>query len=266
MLFNQTVAHMKHFSFAVAVCSTLCMPMSASAYVLAETTFPGGVQVFKWGAPGYGTGASVTWSVIQGGTDCSAVTFVPCSTAALADFIPSNHLATIQHAFDTWSSVADLSFARVPDDGAAVDAITKSGDIRIGGFSFTNSNFNSAGGIGFYPTMHQFFGGVLVGTGNNSLTGDVFFNTDLAGGFSDTAFLSQLAAHEIGHALGLGHSDVAGSVLSANGLPAFAGLGADDIAGVQFIYGAHAAAVPEPAAWALFACGLAGLALRRTQR
>ncbi len=69
------------------------------------------------------------------------------------------------------------------------------------------------------------------GSDSYGLSGDVFI--------SDAAFTNfpaQVILHEVGHALGLGHSDVKGSVM----LPMVNGtvlLGDDDIAGIQAIYG-----------------------------
>ncbi len=59
--------------------------------------------------------------------------------------------------------------------------------------------------------------------------------------------IQAIVAHEYGHALGLGHSNVAGATMfpsmSGNGVAARS-IEADDEAGVQFVYGAAAASKP----------------------
>ncbi len=65
-----------------------------------------------------------------------------------------------------------------------------------------------------------------------------------------------VALHELGHSLGLGHSDVSGSIMEEGYAGTHRTLHADDIAGIQAIYG-----VPEPATLALL--GFGSLMLRR---
>ncbi len=67
-----------------------------------------------------------------------------------------------------------------------------------------------------------------------------------------------VALHEFGHSLGLGHSAVVGSVMEAFYGGPRRTLSADDIAGVQAIYG-----VPEPNTAILFALGVLGLAWKK---
>ena len=81
----------------------------------------------------------------------------------------------------------------------------------------------------------------------------IIFNDDLVWddgpGVSITGLdLQGVMAHEYGHAIGLGHSSVSGATMrgaiSGNGVPARS-IEADDIAGVQFVYGAAAPFKPE---------------------
>lgn len=69
-------------------------------------------------------------------------------------------------------------------------------------------------------------------------------------------FLARVAEHEVGHAIGLGHTQTDGTVASATGnimypsccqsvTPVPPAIGADDLAGLQFVYPANTVA-PEP--------------------
>ena len=151
-----------------------------------------------------------------------------------------------------WSSVANLTFVQVADDGNPFNGPTSSGDIRIG------LAFDGPGGTlahGFYPPNN-----------GNTAAGDIHF--DIAElwkiGFGGGGFdIVQVLAHELGHALGLNHTNVANSLMNPFYSEAFYGPQTDDIAGMQFIYGRAVQPVPEPAALALMALALAALTLIR---
>lgn len=237
----------KHYLALIALISILSMPMSASAFVLGPTA-PG-----KWGGPTMGTGATVTWSLMPTGSSCAAE-FAGCTMTSLADFMPAGFITVVENAFAAWSAIANITFVQVADDGAAFNAATSSGDIRLGGHAFDGPSGVLA--HGYYPPIN-----------GNSAAGDIHFDVDELWklSFGGPGFnLFQVLAHEIGHAIGLAHSSVPGSLMNAFYTEAFSGPQADDIAGAQFIYGAPVIIeVPEPAMLALFGLMLAGLTYSR---
>jgi hypothetical protein len=195
----------------------------ASDFVLGPTT-PG-----NWGP----AGTTVTYSFMSTGVSCAAE-FAGCTITSIADLAIANGLTFAQfrseivRAFNAWTAVTNINFAQVADDGAAFNAATTSGDIRIGSHTFDGPNGTLA---------HAFF------PPNNGFTaaGDLHF--DIAEtwkiGFGGAGFdIFQVAAHEIGHAIGLDHTGVPNSLMNPFYTEAFSGPQADDIAGAQSLYGA----------------------------
>jgi len=169
--------------------------------------------------------------------------------------MPAGYHAAVTSAFAAWSSVANLTFMEVADGGEAFNAPGTSGDIRLGGHTFDGPSGTLA--HGFYPPNN-----------GNTAAGDIHFDTAETWkiGFGGPGFdIFQVLAHEIGHALGLDHTGVAGSLMNPFYTEAFSGPQADDIAGMQFIYGRAVAAIPEPEIYAMLGLGLGlmGFAARR---
>ncbi|TWU30046.1 matrixin family metalloprotease [Bythopirellula polymerisocia] len=233
----------------------------------------------KWGdifTPG-SPGGTITWSLMPTGTglDASAPSYIQGTSDLTAVFNQvggeAAALAMIQSAFDHWSSVADIEFVYVGvDDGTPFSAPYATGqvlgDIRIGAFEI--DGFSAA--VGFAPPPN----------GDTTLEADVIFNNkpdisfyvapeaegelyDLypaGGGFYRNDF-EGLVAHELGHALGLAHSDLPNGLMCGYVDSGFDGSlcsyydpdhdgkapvnripDPDDVAGVQFLYG------PSPSA------------------
>ncbi len=97
------------------------------------------------------------------------------------------------------------------------------GDIRIGGYNFGTTSLAMA----FMPPP----------VNNYSVAGDIAFNTAQVFNNGGTYDLTTVAAHEIGHALGLYHSGISSAEMYSSYNGAKGSLSTDDIAGIQSIYG-----------------------------
>jgi hypothetical protein len=144
----------------------------------------------------------------------------------------------ILKAAQSWAAQTNLNFALVGDDGSDAGSglyqqgASNIGDIRIGGYAFDGCNWV---GSTFYPQSAN----------NYSVAGDVAFNTSYHFAVGQTYDLYTVAAHEIGHALGLDQSTSAAAVMYASYTNAHTGLGSDDVAGIRAIYSNGNARSPD---------------------
>ncbi len=149
-------------------------------------------------------------------------------------------------ALQTWANVSTLNFYQVSDDGSPSHTLglaqgdPRFGDIRLGVAPLGSSVLGST----WYPN------GIALG-GNITLNSN---GTFAIGSFPD---LFMVLRHEVGHALGLRHSSVDGSVMRTAWVDS---LHDDDIAGIQFLYGIP---IPEPPTLALLLFGFVCLRGKR---
>lgn len=271
--------------------------LGAAAPAAAYNLFPYGAnEALKWGSSNtLGTpGGIVTWSLMADGTmlDPSTAGLGMSGTSNLTSVFAqvggaTPAMAAIQTAFNAWSALANVQFVQVGESGslpfgAPYGGAVVVGSIRVGAFDIAGY----VGAVGYAPPPN----------GGTTLEGDVIFNAsnhfgiptgkegdlyELYPASNNFFYLNDFAGlftHELGHALGLAHTDVPSAVMCGYVDGNFTGSQcawadpdrdfmapitrlpkADDIAGIQALYGA-AAPVPEPAAWALWAAGLVGLA------
>ncbi|MGE0279244.1 MAG: matrixin family metalloprotease [Rhizobiaceae bacterium] len=173
----------------------------------------------KWGSATPGTsGGQVTWSF------ATLPGAIYSFDAAISN--PA-YQALIRAAFDAWEAVANIDFVEV-NDSAGVD-------IRLGWDAY-----DGAGGTVGEATYQYMANAAGYGT----LTyAEIVFDTaetwstdpNFVGGAQTNFFTT--AVHEIGHAIGLGHSADPNAIMyfATN---ATINLTADDISGIRAIYGA----------------------------
>jgi hypothetical protein len=183
--------------------------------------------------------AVVTISFMPDGTNLgSGNTSNLISTFNNNPYLAGRWQNVILQAAQVWAQQTNLNFVVVPDDGADSGAGNdqegdpRHGDIRIGGYNFGSSTLAWS----FQPPS----------VNNYSIAGDINFNTGMTFNIGSTYDLFTVAAHEIGHALGLGESS---SSSAATEWPVYTGrkpsLSTDDIAGIRSIYSANGPRTPD---------------------
>jgi hypothetical protein len=175
-----------------------------------------------------------------------SISFMPDGTpmsAAVGSNIKSNLFSTFNAKFGStaawqnqilkaaqvWAQQTNINFTVVSDSGASSGSGNYEqgdptfGDIRIGGYAYTNSSLATC----FQPPQAN----------NYSLAGDISFNTSATFNIGSTYDLFTVACHEFGHALGMDHTT---ATTSAVMYPSYTGmkptLNSDDIAGIRSIY------------------------------
>ncbi|KAA2213790.1 matrixin family metalloprotease [Teichococcus oryzae] len=173
--------------------------------------------------------AVVTWSLAP---PAAATDGYPALTAPLDD---AREQAQLHDALADWSEISGLSFVQVPDNGAATP------DIRIGFFDTTNGGRDLSGDRSVGYSYWRYEGGTLLPgvlvvaqdlaywPWSTSPDGEILYS----GGFT----LRQVLAHEVGHAIGLNHSDTPDDLMYARTGSANRSLSPDDVAGARALYG-----------------------------
>ena len=186
--------------------------------------------------------------------------------------VPAVQIRTaIEEAFGLWAAVAPLHFTEVFDDGLPYGQSQAYGTIRL-----RHRYINGPDPVDGPPTTKA----TATFPGSIPTSGDVNFDHAdpwvLMGTYRQPDILG-LAAHEIGHALGLQHTNIDGATmywiaLRHNG-PGTGYLHPDDIAAIRSIYGTGigsvtplTAQVPEPGSFALVVCVGVCVAAQRSRR
>ncbi|HJZ57436.1 MAG TPA: matrixin family metalloprotease, partial [Gemmataceae bacterium] len=169
-----------------------------------------------------------------------SVSFMPDGTLISSSY-PSNLFAVynaaypqatwqreVARALQSWANVSNLNFHFVPDDGSPqgtaglAQGDSRFGDIRIGGYNMGSGIL----GLGWNP-------------GSTTTAGDVELSTSAALPIGSMPDLTSVLMHEFGHGIGFNHSTVDPAVMEGGLWGTYPAPYADDIAGVQAMYGAR---------------------------
>jgi hypothetical protein len=208
-------------------CSDL--PARGDAYTLGGGVDGTSPYAVKWAQPaGLGTPVTITYS------------YSNLLNGSLGGGLPAATIkAAIEEALSRWAAVSPLRFVEVPDAGPppSPEDYDPTGKPML---RFGDRPVDGPYGVlayGYYP-------------GGTGLAGDVQFDSSEPWSVNPALGedLIEVAMHEIGHTLGLAHSQVAPAIMDAYYSGYFHGPGtsylfADDIAGVQALYGAGVGSV-----------------------
>ena len=278
---NISARRTRFLSLALAV-GCVAVSMTASPALAGFTNFGDGSDFTFFPTPtawdpgpntarigGFPAPGGATWSLMSAGIGIGVVDTSHLLPSGSMDLMaPAGTVleeAQIDAALDTWAIVSLFTNLGKVADGGVVPGAAETvaaasggddGDIRVGAYDFPAPAPGFTLAHAFQPVTEA------IGGPGGAIGGDTHFNTmvnspgftwvDDPGGINAAGTIDffTVALHEFGHALGLGHSAVVGSVME----PIYAGtrrtLVLDDIAGIQAIYG-----IPEPSSIVLAAVG-----------
>ena len=132
-----------------------------------------------------------------------------------------------------WADHAKLSFVEVVD--AHADILISFFDGRNAGCSYCKPGFNKLTNFahGFFPPSVS---------GDSGISGDIHFNKNTQWSMDqsehiDTIDFVTVAAHELGHVIGLNHVGLSDALMHAHCKIPHRYLHEDDINGIQHLYG-----------------------------
>jgi hypothetical protein len=174
-------------------------------------------------------GSRITYSFVPDGTSVGGTPSVLFQTFN-AKFPTSTWQQQFQKAASVWQAVANINLAQVTDNGTAIGANgnqqddPRFGDIRISAIAQSSGNL----AVCFLPPPIN----------GGSDAGDIVFNSSINWQINSSYDIETVAIHEMGHALGMGHSQITYACMYAyyNGIKQT--LSGDDASGLQSIYGA----------------------------
>jgi len=202
----------------------LCLALTALALLAAAATVTSYASYAKWAS--------------------SPVTFYVNPTTP--DLSPAAVIAATQFALDVWNTQGGTPF-RFQYGGTASDTVNAYDNRNVVVFRNASNGSSIATTYSWWDSSKRLLDSDVVvwDAGFTFFTG-----TSGCGGVNNAAYLEDILTHEFGHALGLDHSSVADATMYPSYSycsQALRTLAADDIAGVQSLYGVGSGPAPSPA-------------------
>ena len=174
----------------------------------------------------------ITWSFADTtyATDQAKSPFSsPISSAA--------YQATVEQAIQKWATVSGLVFQRLPDTAIPSNAA----DIRIGFGKFGAVPLGSTGTVGqtnysYYTLDQSFVSDIIIRVEDPSEALWIPTSGGLAYGGPGGSTFYQVILHELGHALGMGHSSSSTDIMSPAATQQNLDLSTSDIFGIRALY------------------------------
>jgi chitodextrinase len=247
------ISYARRCARAVAACLLLAGAGTAIAQPVVSPIADGGMRTFDGYVEKYQLFNPPTGLTHPGGT----MSWYYNDASRPAAVSKATVIAQIQASMAKWSAVCRISFSYLGETTT--------------GFSLVSSSIDGKNVIGWdassltAPTT-----GIanIAWNGSNTIV-DAEIRLNAAYSVTYTSALDGTLTHELGHALGLEHSDVSGQVMSGPPLTSYNGstaLASDDIAGCVRLYGAAGGSGPAPDTQApAVPTGLTATAISTTQ-
>ncbi|MEO1549558.1 MAG: matrixin family metalloprotease [Pseudomonadota bacterium] len=177
------------------------------------------------------------WGSSAGGTTGGTVTWSFSAAAGSAFMSESAYRNAVSDAFARWEEVIDIDFVQIADNANADIEIAwdDTGDLGTPGGAIAIAGYSFFGGPSGYDTLSS-----------ADIRFDIAdFNRNASAQQVDNDIFYEVALHEIGHTIGLGHVSDGTQIMNFS-IGSQRDLGAGDIAGAQLIYGPADTPPPPP--------------------